>query len=123
MSQERFEKKHRDEWLAFSNLLDAIEKRTRAFAPGELESFPHGYRRLCKQLALARDRQYSTHLVDELNAMVLRAHRHLYKPRGGTFTAMARFFSRDFPRAVRREWRLFWLSTLLFYGPLLGVAL
>ena len=118
MNQEHFERRYRDEWISFDNTLDRLDRKREL---SSLEDFPHVYRRLSKQLALARDRQYSVHLVNELNALVLRAHRYLYKSKKVTLYGIMRVFTHDFPQAVRRDARLFWLSTLLFYGPLLAM--
>ena len=121
MNQEQFEKTYAEEWKAFENLLVVFTKRRRSVSSEQAESFPRLYRRLCKQLALARDRYYSARVVDHLNNLALRGHQLLYKPKGGTLYEVRRFFTTTFPRAVRSEARLFWFCTFLFYGPLLAV--
>ncbi len=120
MNQELFEKRFRDEWLAFDTTLHGMEKNRELNDPA---SFPHAYRRLCKHLALARDRQYSVHLVNELNAMAKRAHSYLYKSQQFTVHKALRVFTHDFPQAVRKNAGLFWLSSLLFYGPFFAVII
>ncbi|CAM2065605.1 Stage II sporulation protein M [Sulfidibacter corallicola] len=119
MKQEAFEKRHDNHWLEFDGVLDRIKARKASQA--ELADFPKNYRRVCKHLSLARDRRYSARLVDRLNLMVLKAHQVFYQPRGNTLGEIWRFIARDFPRAVRREARLFWLCTFLFYGPFIGM--
>ena len=50
-----------------------------ALDPSEL---PQRYRRLCQQLALARDRRYGTHVVERLHRLASEIHQVLYGARG-----------------------------------------
>ena len=43
----------------------------------------------------------------------------IYRKRGIGLRSAVAFFSRGFPRAVRSEWRLFWLCNLVFWLPML----
>jgi len=123
MNQEQFEKSYSGDWKAFEELLDAFTRRKKTIGLDQAENFPRHYRRLCKQLALARDRCYSTRVVDHLNQLVLRAHQLMYKPKAGAAHLFKQFFLVNFPRAVRAEARLFWFCSLLFYGPVFGMLL
>src|SRR2546425_10259527 len=58
------------------------------------------YRLICRHLVLARERLYGTDLVERLNALALRGHRHLYGDRPSPASAVARFLVSGFPRAV-----------------------
>lgn len=121
MRQQRFEDQYRPAWEAFERLLDRIEQGgARKAASGEksdLTSLPRAYRDLCHHLAVAKDRRYSPGLVDYLHQLVLRGHHQLYRSERIWLGQVQRFFLVDFPRAVRREAGLFWLSALLLYGP------
>ena len=123
MNQEQFEQKNRDTWLAFERLMDSLDKKANAESGEELDSFPQEYRRLCKHLALARDRQYSAHLVDELNTLVMRGHSRLYASQGSVGFTLSKLLIHDFPAAVRREAKLFWIASLLFYGPYIAIII
>ena len=110
MRQRYFEEQGEARWVLLEQMLDALDTG----AAVETGEFPHLYRRLCQDLALSRDRQFSGPLVDRLNRIALRGHQHLYQARAGGRRKVLDFVARDFPRAVRREWRLVLLASLLF---------
>ena len=119
MNQEAFEQKHESFWRDFEFQVE-MQTNQRGKTEG-LEMFPANYRRVCKHLALAKDRMYSAHIVERLNEMAMRGHQLLYRSRSGALQGFGRFFASTFPKAVRREWRLVLLCHLLFYGPLFGM--
>ncbi|EKF75009.1 hypothetical protein A11A3_06131 [Alcanivorax hongdengensis A-11-3] len=115
MKQAQFEQRYRPHWQALEAQLDQLEslhvsKRKRL----PLDDFLAGYRGLCHQLALSGERGYSLELQDYLNDLVMRAHRQLYRYNPPFLSRLAAFFSRDFPRAVRRLWRWHLVSMLCF---------
>jgi uncharacterized membrane protein SpoIIM required for sporulation len=121
LNQQTFQDLHAEGWKQFERWLDGMT-RQRVATPtpptfADHEVAPR-YRTLCQHLALARERQYSPALVERLNRLVIRGHQLLYgsHPRSGP--AVLRFFTCDFARAVRAQWRLVALSALLFFGPL-----
>jgi uncharacterized membrane protein SpoIIM required for sporulation len=114
--QALFQAAHQREWDEFERFLDAA--RPAPFAPAEM---PVRYRRLCQNLALAAERQYSPELVDRLNRLALRGHHALYRNRARQPWRLLDFLIADFPALVRREWRLVATATLLLFGPLLGL--
>jgi uncharacterized membrane protein SpoIIM required for sporulation len=77
------------------------------------------------QLALARDRQYRTSLIDRLHALVLSAHLRIHGARArrghGTFSALRQFLFETFPREVRSESPFVLASAAAFFGPFLGL--
>lgn len=125
MKQAAFEQRHDGEIGQFENWLEhkhaGKRDRTRPVSTLPDVEMPAAYRRICQLLALARDRQYSPDLIDRLNQLVLRGHHLLYGARGGRSARVLSFLAADFPRAVRGEWRLVAASTVLFFGPLLGM--
>ena len=78
MKQSLFERRHKAEWERFSRLLEQLERDGKVTDAG---SFPKDYRRLCQHLALARERGYSSFLIDSLQQQVLRGHQQLYRHR------------------------------------------
>lgn len=87
------------------------------------DALPHRFRRLCHDLALARDRQYSSVLTAALHRRVLAAHQRIYgahKPEGN---ALLRFAAGGLPALVRSEWRLVAAAFLLFFLPMAGIIL
>lgn len=111
MRQEAFERSRRARWSRFEEMLKDLE----AGREGAAADFPQSYRRVCQDLALARDRGFGTSLVDRLNGLALRGHQLLYGPEL-TRVGPIQFLAREFPRAVRREARLLGIMSAVFYG-------
>jgi uncharacterized membrane protein SpoIIM required for sporulation len=120
MKQHAFEALHQAHWQRLRELLQALEKG-QAPAAGS-EHFAHDYRRLCRHLAVARQRGYSSYLVDELEHLALRGHRQLYRHRGQLSAQVLGFVLAGLPRQVRAEWRFVLCAALLFYVGLLLTA-
>lgn len=123
MKQQQFIDQQRSLWENFRHLVEQLEKPPRKREAAELEQLPGLYRRLCADYALARHRHYSTPLVDELHDLVQRGHRLLYRRKSLWLWRAMMFFWIDFPVALRRNARAFWLSTALFYLPALAMGL
>src|SRR5512135_72883 len=70
-----------------------------------LDNIPHAFRRLCHDLALSRDRQYSSVVQDRLRVLVLAVHQRIYGARKKEGIAVLKFVLHDFPALVRRERR------------------
>jgi len=113
-----FEAQGRARWDRFARLLASLERGETVDAA----ELPPLYRQLCHDLALARERQLSSALVAELNELALAGHRLLYRARSGEIRGIGTFLARDFPRAVRGEFRLVASLHALFYGLALGLA-
>jgi uncharacterized membrane protein SpoIIM required for sporulation len=113
-----FERRHEPDWNEFESLLAELD----AGRGERAAQLPRRYRQLCQQLALARSRCLSAHLVDRLEQLALGGHRHLYAAPRLSPLALAEGVGRGFPRAVRAEWRLVVLCALLLLGPLAGLG-
>lgn len=129
MKQQLFEDRYKAQWRSFDHTLNRLAASGRQYkyqdenpTATETLSFPAAYRRLCSHLAIARERQYSSRLVDYLSQLALRGYQQMYRSPRGRWTALLEFISADFPRLVRREARLFWLCSALFYLPLFVMA-
>jgi uncharacterized membrane protein SpoIIM required for sporulation len=120
MKQSLFESRHKAEWDHFSHLLEQLERDGKAT---DASSFPKDYRRLCQHLALARERGYSSFLIDTLQQQVLRGHQQLYRHRSRLGANVLAFILADFPRLVREQWRFVLAASLMFFGSLAGFAL
>lgn len=120
MTQLRFEQEHSPRWDATEALLEAARKRR--WTPDQVK-LPGLYRQLCADLSLAQHRMYGARLCGRLNELVIQTREVLTR---GALTDRrdhpARLWS-SCPRAVRREWRLFWLNMLLFWGPFFAFIL
>ena len=120
MKQSLFEHRHMAEWEQFSLMLDRLERDKHAVG---VDSFPSDYRRLCQHLALARERGYSSFLIDSLQQQALRGHQQLYRHRSRLSAHVLAFILADFPRLVRQQWRFVLAACLMFFGSLIGIAL
>lgn len=107
-------------WLESQNTTIAKNKRPKY---NRTENIPHLYRQLCHHLSLAQSRNYSAHLIDYLNQLVLSGHQYLYQSGVQSRFAILRFLFDDFPNLIRARWKLFLLSFLLLYGPMAGITL
>jgi uncharacterized membrane protein SpoIIM required for sporulation len=109
------------EWDAWDRWLRSAKPGADADMP--LSTLPARFRRLCHDLALARDRQYSSALVDTLQQRVLAAHQRIYgahKPEGNALVA---FIGAGFPALVRREWRVVLAAFLMLMLPMAFMVL
>jgi len=115
MNQHTFEKQNAPRWAEIDALLRRMES---ARALEDAAALPSLYRQLCGDIALAQHRMYGARLCGELNARLIRVRQVLENPDERSGRGFAKLMLRDFPRAVRREWRLFWLGMALFFVPL-----
>lgn len=115
MKELQFLAARREDWSRWDDWLTARRKDLPFPAP----ELPHRYRELCADLSLARDRDYSSPLVDSLHDRVLRAQQRIYGAQPGVMQAWRRFLVADFPALVRQEWRYVVPAALVFFLPLL----
>lgn len=120
MKQSQFEASHQALWAAFETQLGQAERHTGTMDGPE--RFGPAYRRLCNDLALARERQYSSHLIDRLQYLALRGHQQLYRRRTHPRAQLAYFLLTGFPRQVRAKARFVWVAAATFLGTLVLVC-
>lgn len=127
MKQEQFVARHQHEWHLLEQWLALRSvRRRRAGAPaadpalpGD-DTFPQRYRRLCQHLALARERGYSPQLVARLQQLMQQGHTLLYRTPPLRWWSALQFLLVGFPRLVRSQAGVMWVSLLLFAVPLVG---
>lgn len=130
MKETRFIRQRQEEWEAWDRWLSATTKKPAArktttsaesqapaLAVGDL---PSAYRRLCQDLSLARDRNYSSPLVHALHDRVLAAHQRIYGARRRIKGHWLEFLAGGLPRLVRDERRFVLAAAALFFLPLLA---
>ena len=124
MNQQDFEQRHAAIWQQLDQMILDMERKRKSTHADQYVNFPHLYRQVCHHLAIARERQYTTHLIDRLNQLMLRSHQFLYSARAGNIASIMQFIGGGFPALIRREKRLFWLSFALFALPgiIMGLA-
>ncbi len=125
MNQDSFTEKYQPQWDEFEKWLNSkdndIPKSRRPVSSISVD-IPHLYRQLCHHLSLAQSRNYSAHLVEYLNQLTLRGHQRLYRAKSNSLSGFLDFVFYEFPCLVRSQWRMFWLASILFYGPLFGIG-
>jgi len=117
MRRDDFVQAHQPLWDELAELLDELDAGR---SPSAAERMPAVYRQVCQSLALARSRGYGTELVDELNALVLRAYHQLYGRRVVVPSEWLRYALEGVIGQLRKDRRLFIVSMLLFFVPFLG---
>jgi len=126
MKQGSFETYHAPEWTRLESILDTLEsrrKRQEGLSDEDYLQFSQLYRRICHYHSLARERKYSSTLVDMLDDLVARGYRLQYRREHRFRQQFTRFFVLDFPQLIRREWRYFLVANILFYLPALILAI
>lgn len=120
MTEGDFEAKNQVRWGEYEHLVDSLQKGK----PNEhADQLPRRFRELCVDLSLAESRMYSSRLTERLNALVIRGYEMIYRTRRGGWRNFIEFVSVDFPRAVRADWKLFWLCSIVFWGPFFAMML
>ncbi|GAB3101887.1 stage II sporulation protein M [Lysobacter terrae] len=128
MRQETFVEKHRAEWIAFEQWLDARSGNARKARAQRREwhgladhEMPGRYRRLCQQLALARRRGYSPVVTDRLQQLMQRGHGVLYRTPAPRWRRAVEFLLAGFPRLVRAEKGVMLAAAAMFVIPLVAM--
>ncbi|HWB04807.1 MAG TPA: stage II sporulation protein M [Verrucomicrobiales bacterium] len=116
MNQQSFEFQNRDRWNEIDRLTQRLLKKRRV---NEAAVLPSLYRQLCADIALAQHRMYGARLCAELNERLIRCRQVLAGTDELAGRGFAKLMLQDFPRAVRRNARLFWLGMALFIGPMI----
>lgn len=120
MTSGDFEHKNQERWAEYERLVGRLEKGGTVPDAGQM---PRRFRELCVDLSLAGSRMYGSRITERLNALVIRGYEVIYQTRRGTWQNVLAFVTAEFPRTVRREWRLFWLCNLVFWLPFFAMML
>lgn len=121
MKEIQFIERRQPEWEAWDRWLTKSRRKKGEADPAEtlpLDELASRFRRLCHDLALARDRQYSASLIEALHGRVLAAHQRIYGASPARRDTVISFIAGRFPALVRREWRAVLAAFILFFLPL-----
>jgi uncharacterized membrane protein SpoIIM required for sporulation len=121
-----FEARHGAEWARFEAWLARRTRGDRDAADGAMPpladaELPQAYRRLCHQLALARDRRYGTDVVDRLHALAIEVHQVLYGARAEQHSGWLAYVFGGFARNVRAQRGLVLAAAALFFVPFVSM--
>ena len=120
MTSGDFEHKNADRWAEYERLVESLEKGK----PNEhADQLPRRFRELCVDLSLAESRMYGGRILERLNGLVIRGYKVIYRGKRGGFENVLRFVTTKFPQTVRREWRLLWLCSAVFWLPFFAMLL
>ncbi|GAB2513638.1 stage II sporulation protein M [Microbulbifer agarilyticus] len=129
MKQKDFEERYSPLWARMENYLAGYKKntipQTQSSADDSPQQFdlPAAYRDLCQQLAMAKERQYTSYLVTRLNQLVMACHQRVYQQQSVNKNRWLDFIIRGFPCALREHARFVWLACGLFLAPALVMGL
>ena len=111
----RFLKDEKDNWRRLEDLLDMMRgSGLRGLSRMEVREFGELYRRAAADLAIARAETRDPKLINYLNSLVIRAHGKIYRAENQGFELVLNFFTRDFPRTFRANWRYMALAFGIF---------
>ena len=120
MTSGDFEHRNQPRWEEYERLVERLERRGVVPEAGQM---PRRFRELCVDLSLAESRMYGTRITERLNTLVIRGYELIYRTRRGGWAHAVAFVTGEFPRTMRREWRLFWLCNLVFWLPFAAMTL
>ncbi len=116
----RFREERQAGWAALEAILKRAESRgVRALSDEEMLALPGLYRQAVSSLSVARSISLDRNLTDYLESLCTRAYFFVYGTRTTLNQRLARFFSSDWPRAVRSAPGATLLAALCLFGPAL----
>jgi len=119
-STSRFRAEREADWIAFDALLTRLERSgAKALSSEELLQLPSLYRATLSSLSIARATSLDKALLDHLEALSMRGYFLIYGVRESRLHRTIRFFTRDWPGAVKAVWKETILIALII---LLGMA-
>ncbi len=118
----RFLQKRMPVWQELEHLLNEVDRRgMRSLGIDGARRFGRLYRAVSSDLIRSRTELVDAAVVDYLNDLIARSYAHIYAGTERRGRRIARFFLREFPRLVRREWKPVALSAaLLLSGVVFG---
>ena len=120
MTSGDFENRNAARWAEYEALVRSVELGKPM--PG-VERLPQRFSELCLDLSLSQARMYGIRLSEKLNALVIRGYNLIYRRKSGGWQAVVRMAAVTFPQTVRREWRLFWLCSAVFWIPFIALLI
>jgi uncharacterized membrane protein SpoIIM required for sporulation len=121
---DRFVRERTPEWQELERLLSAVDAEgMRVLGIGGARRLGRLYRAVSADLVRARTELAEASVVDHLNDLVARAYARVHAGRSHRARKLLAFFTQEFPRTVRQEWRPIALSgALLLSGAAFGAV-
>ena len=120
-----FRREREDSWRELEQLLQRAESRgLKALTPAELFRLPNLYRATVSSLSVARSISLDRNLLLYLESLAARGYFFVYGARGSFAVGIARFFTRQFPQAVRSAaWHILAAAFVMAAGAAVGYLL
>ena len=116
--------KRKPYWQRLESLVASGSAGVKSFGHGELQELSLLYRQTAADLAAIRQDPSSVHFARYLNQLMARAHNIIYAGHRASPWAIVWFFTREYPRIFRRNFRYCALAFAIFaVGGLTGAAL
>jgi uncharacterized membrane protein SpoIIM required for sporulation len=109
MKQTEFVKKRRADWDRFADVIADSKLAEEA-------DLPKLFRQISHDLAIAKSRQYSPTVINEVNDLLLQGQQLLYKPHNHFITPLKHFFKHTFPHQLIQSRAYVLWAHGLFYG-------
>ncbi len=120
MNESAFVRRRQPDWDRLEEYAGRLDGKGDRMSGRDLFDAISLYRRVSGDLARARTLNVRRELIDYLNGLVGRMHFRLYTARTYPMGKLGRFFTSEFPRAVRRARGHVAAATLLLLLPALG---
>lgn len=115
LTLDRFVRERKYSWEELDELLSVSRLWKRS--PAEISRVARLYREVCTDLVRAQRLGCSPSTLAYLDALVSRGHSTLYATTSGNLRWLGQLIKKDFPRALRANFRLFALANVLFWLP------
>jgi uncharacterized membrane protein SpoIIM required for sporulation len=118
-----FVEERRPDWERLERLVGLAGRGLGRLGKADLRELGALYRQASSDLARVRAAQTEPDLAEYLNGLVVRAHGVVYQTEQTRLKTLTAFFTREYPRLVRQEWRPILLATLVGILPALWCVL
>ena len=125
MNSEVFLTTHRSTWDQLNQIIvQMAQKGPSSLSSEDLKALGPLFRRVTSHLAYAQTHYPEHEMNDYLNRLVVKAHAHIYKKETMGAYRLIRFFTREFPLLVRKNWLMITAAgMILFLGLITGYLL
>lgn len=121
MKQDQFINKHSSSWNALKNTVEFLEKKDMTkLESKKIREFLHLFRQTSHHLAYARTHFPNSDVTLYLNALVGRAHNHIYAIKKSDFTKVLYYIGYGFPKQCK-EFRYYIIAAFAIF--IIGAAL
>lgn len=122
MNKQQFLEQRAADWKRFEALTRTLGRRGIRRPKVDPSEFSRLLRAISYDLALLRSRDWGDTLERSVNDLIVRGHNAFYRSGTRRSGSVLHFLTAGFPALLRENSGYFWLSTALFFGPLVLAA-